>query len=131
MNGPAHVGLGDQARDLVASKRLLVLVPAPANGPNGPLPPTGILGTVREIRAKLASFNTASDGGTKKSLGTEILYGPGILVELPSGQDEVNQALVTLVEEDIAWPVLMRLCRTQNWALQDPSTGRIFGAHQM
>lgn len=115
----------------MASKRLLVLVPAPEAGKNGAAPAGTMLGTVREIRAKLAAFNTASDGGSKKSLGTEILYGPGILVELPSGQDEVNQALVTLIEEDIAWPVLMRLCRTQNWALQDPSTGRIFGAHQM
>ena len=111
----------------MASKRLLVLVPAPENGQ----PAAATLGSAREIRARLSAFNTAADCAPKKSLGTEILYGPGILVELPTGLDEVNQALVTLVEEDIAWPVLMRLCRTHNWALQDPSSGRIFGAHQM
>lgn len=118
----------------MASKRLLVLVPAPENGATGSNTHTHAapsLGTAKDIRATLARFNTAPDGGTRKSLGTEILHGPGILVELPSGQDLVNQALITVVEEDIAWPVLMRLCRTQNWALQDPSTGRIFGAQHM
>lgn len=111
----------------MASKRLLVLVPAPENGKS--VPAARPLGTIREIRDRLAMFNTASDGGVKKSLGTELLHGPGIIVELPSGQPEVNQALVTLIEEDIAWPVLMRMCRKLNWALQDPNTGRIFGAH--
>lgn len=112
----------------MASKRLLVLVPAPENGQ--PVPASRPLGTVRQIRDLLATFNTASDGSAKKSLGTDLLYGPGIIVELPSGQPDVHQALVTLVEEDIAWPVLMRMCRKLNWALQDPNTGRIFGAGQ-
>lgn len=112
----------------MASKRLLVLVPAPEPGatPGNGKP----LGTIREIREKLASFNTASDGAARKALGTELLHGPGIVVELPSSQDQVNQALVTVIEEDIAWPVLMRLCRRLGWALMDPNTGRVFGTHQ-
>ena len=110
----------------MAAKRLLVLVPAPdASAPAGAPRP---LGTAREIRESLARFNTAPDGGAKKSLGTEFFYGPGIQIELPSGQSEINQALVTLIEEDIAWPVLLRMCRRMNWALQDPSSGRVFGA---
>lgn len=123
MSSGPNPGMDD--RD-VAAKRLLVLVSAPENGKPGGVPRP--LGTSRDIKEALARFNTAPDGSTKKSLGTEFYYGPGIQVELPSGQSEVNQALVTLIEEDIAWPVLLRMCRTLNWALQDPNTGRIFGA---
>lgn len=112
----------------MGAKRLLVLVSAPDGlAPGAPPRP---LGTSRQIREAFAAFNTAPDGSTKRSLGTEFYYGPGIQVELPSGQSEVNQALVTLVEEDIAWPVLLRMCRKMNWALQDPNSGRIFGAGQ-
>lgn len=109
----------------MASKRLLVLVTAPPAGQTGGN--TGPLGRAKEIREKLAPFNTAPDGSARKSVGTEILFGPGILVELPTGQDEINQALVTMIEEEIAWPVLMRMCRTLGWALMDPNTGRTFG----
>ncbi|MCH8271572.1 MAG: hypothetical protein IH985_10235, partial [Planctomycetes bacterium] len=50
-----------------------------------------------------------------------------MVVEIPLGVDPVTQAMVTLVEEDIAWPVLMRLCQTTRWSMMDLETGRTFG----
>ena len=58
--------------------------------------------------------------------GEDILYGPGIRIELPPGQDPITQMLLTLTEPDIGWQVLMRLARKQGWRVLDPNTGREF-----
>lgn len=92
-------------------------------GKPGEMPP---LGSVREFRACMANYNTASDGGEPKAAGTEFLYGPGLVLEIASGQDEVKQAIVTLQDEDVAFPVLSRLCKEQGWSLMDMETGRMF-----
>ena len=36
-------------------------------------------------------------------------------------------AIVTIIEEEIAWPVLGRLGKQHGWQMADPETGRTFG----
>ena len=55
--------------------------------------------------------------------GEDILYGPGIRIELPPGEP-ITQMLMTIVEEEIAWQVIMRLAKGLRWKLLDPATGR-------
>lgn len=84
------------------------------------------LGTWREVIKSLGAFNTAPDG----SMDTPgMLFGPGIIVQLPmlGPDDPVMQAVVTIEEEGIAWPVLTRVCRFLKWKMMDPKTGRTFG----
>ncbi len=77
----------------------------------------------------LRGFNTAPDGSAE-SFG--MAHGPGLRVELPmvDDKDDVMQAMVTLLEEEIAWHVLNRLCRSTGWAMMDPETGRTFGGER-
>jgi len=84
------------------------------------------LGSPREVTRRLAEFNTAPDG-TARSDGLVVLHGPGMVVEYPGALEEVAQAVVTLIEEDIAFPVLMRVCKTLGWKMMDPESGRVFG----
>lgn len=104
-------------------KRQIVIVSAqPAD--EG-LPP---LGTIAEVSDALAAFNTAPDGSKRiDEASTVVLHGPGLVVELPMGLDRVTQGLVTLIDEDVAWPVLMRLVKSLPWKLLDLETGRSFG----
>ncbi|MDX2115561.1 MAG: hypothetical protein SFZ24_08065 [Planctomycetota bacterium] len=86
------------------------------------------LGTLRQVQATLSEFNTSADGSNSpETFG--VLYGPGFLVQLPmvGPADPVSQVIVSLHEEDIAWPVLVRICRTLGWKMMDPQSGRTFG----
>ena len=76
------------------------------------------IGTRQEIVTRLRSLNTAP-----AVEGEDILYGPGIMIELPPG-DRVTQMLLTIVEEEIAWQVIMPLAKDLQWKLLDPATGR-------
>ncbi|MBS0190964.1 MAG: hypothetical protein U0573_03590 [Phycisphaerales bacterium] len=88
----------------------------------------GPMGTAKEVKAILAQYNTAPDGAPRSaSLGTEVLHGPGLIIELPTNQEEVTQALVTVIDDDIAWPVLSRVCKAAGWKMMDVETGRVFG----
>jgi hypothetical protein len=88
-------------------------------------PPLGSRGVVRD---SLANYNTAPDGAPPRTgAGTEILYGPGMIVELPLSQDTIMQAMVTVNDEDTAMPVLLRACRALGWAMVDLESGRTFG----
>jgi len=124
---------------IVAKKRQIVLMRGALTGlaalssgsrPTRPDSPhqVGPLGTPEEIRETLARSNTAPDGSPRTaSLGTEILHGPGLIIELPTNQAEVSQALVTVTDDDIAWPVLSRLCKAAGWKMVDVDSGRVFG----
>lgn len=103
-------------------KRQVVLMKSVAKG-EAPQP----LGTHKEVKAALASFNTGLDGGPPKASTSEVLHGPGMVVELPTTTELVQQAMVTMTDDDIAWPVLERLCRVLKWKLVDLETGRSFG----
>lgn len=104
----------------MARKRQLVL--ARSAKPNAP----AALGKPREVLDALARFNIAPDGG-KKPAAMEVLFGPGMTLEFPSGQESVTQAMITVQEEEMALPVLMRLCKTLGLSMVDLETGRSFG----
>ena len=82
---------------------------------NGMVP----IGTREEIRNALANYNTAPENDD-----TDILFGPGIRIELPPDQDPVPQMVLTVVEDEIAWLVIMRLAKDLKWKILDPMTGR-------
>lgn len=84
------------------------------------------LGSRGEVASQLAQFNTKPDGSP---LSPGVLYGPGIVAQLPmvGDGDPVMQVLVSISEDSIAWPVLFRVCDRLGWTLMDPSTGRTFG----
>ena len=87
------------------------------------------LGTVWGVELAtemLADANISTDGAPD-TIG--VLYGPGIIVQMPmvGPDDPVAQVMVTLDEEDMAWPVLTRLCRRLGWKMLDPESGRTFG----
>ena len=78
----------------------------------------GAIGSRTEIIQSLALRNTVAeiDGG-------DILYGPGVDIELSPGQDPVLQMLLTITDDDIAWPVIQRLAKDLQWKLLDPVKG--------
>ena len=52
------------------------------------------------------------------------LYGPGMVVEMPTMNSEPRQLMVTMTDDDFAFPVLRALCRDQRWTMLDPESGR-------
>lgn len=84
------------------------------------------LGTMTEIIDALRDFNTAPDGSPES---IHVLYGPGFIAQLPmvGPRDPVGQVLLSVSEEDTAWPVLANICVQLRWKLMDPSSGRMFG----
>ncbi len=84
------------------------------------------MGSRREVQASLARFNTAPDGSSRNT-GMDVLHGPGMVLEIPASNDEVLQAMVTVTDEEIALPVLLRLCKSLGWSMVDLETGRSFG----
>ncbi len=82
------------------------------------------IGARSEIISDLSRYNTAPDSTEDDT----TLYGPGIRLELPPGQDPVTQMLLTVVEEEIAWLVIMRLAKAFRWKIVDMDTGRELNA---
>jgi hypothetical protein len=119
----------------VSKKRSLVLL-NPGSGPEGAAP----LGSLREVREALGNSNIAPDGsgphGYGERMGTGVFFGPGMVMEVPLLDEptvnrgegpEVRQVLVTVTDEDFAFPVLMRLCKRNHWQMMDAESGRTFG----
>ena len=107
--------------------RQLVLVkpePGADHGTTGQLQP---MGQIPDIRAGLARFNTAPDGSVGASLGTERFYGPGFVMQFPTTVETVNQIMVNVNEDDMAWAVLSKICRAMDWRMMDMETGKVFG----
>ena len=98
------------------TRKQLVILAANEPSPNDQLPPLGRRG---EILESLAACNTGPE-----QPGDDLLYGPGILIELPPAQDPVSQMLLTLTEEEIGWLVVMRLSKKFQWKIFDPESGR-------
>lgn len=82
---------------------------------NGMVP----IGSREEIVNLLANFNTAPENDD-----VDVLYGPGIRIELPPDQDPVPQMVLSVIEDEIAWLVIMRLTKELKWKILDPITGR-------
>ena len=102
-------------------RQIILMRPPPA--PGEPMEPMGSRKAVMEL---LQRFNTSTDGKAR-STGTQPLFGPGFTVEIPVGIDPIVQAIATVDEPDIAWPVLSRICRAGGWKMVDPESGRSFG----
>ena len=100
------------------AQQFVILSKQAANA-NGMAP----IGRRDELLFDLARFNT-----TPEREGDDVLYGPGIRIELPPDQKVVNQMLMTITEEEIAWLVIMRLAKNFNWKIVDPNTGRELNA---
>jgi hypothetical protein len=77
------------------------------------------LGTRSEIVSSLARFNTLAEVD-----GDDMLWGPGIRIELPPGDDPIQQMLLHIVEEEIAWLPIVRLAKQFDWSVTDLETGR-------
>lgn len=105
------------------SRQLVLMKSSGTPGKSG-----GPLGLPQHVRDSFARFNTAADGGPAPSSGLELLHGPGMTVELPTSGDksEIQQAMITVTDDDIAWPVLSRACRTYGWTLVDLESGQAF-----
>ena len=102
-------------------KRQLVLTGA---NPGGTLEP---LGTFKEVAAHLNDFNTSTDGSPDKGSGMRLFFGPGFVIELPTSGEKLTQGMVSLNDDDIALPVLFRMCRKLGWRMTDIESGRTFG----
>lgn len=98
------------------------------------------LGSLKEVRTALGQCNISPDGsgqyGYGERLGTGVLHGPGMVMEVPLMEDpssnrgagpEISQVLVSVTDEDFAFPVLIRLCKLNGWRMMDPESGRTFG----
>lgn len=89
-----------------------------------------MLGPVGQVTAALARYNTAPDGRPSDPAtgsASVSLFGPGLVMEMVPIDGEVRQIIVTMTDDDFAFPVLLRLCREQKWTMLDPETGRRFG----
>lgn len=109
----------------MAKKRQLVLFKL--TDPDRPNSGYADLGDEASLITLLAPFNTAPDGSPRRTSGTQVLHGPGIVIEYATTQDTIRQAIVSVVDQDIAWPVLSRICKTLGWKLQDMDSGQTFG----
>jgi hypothetical protein len=97
------------------SSHYVILSRAASSG-NGMAP----LGRRREIIEELRRFNTSPE----RDDVDDVLYGPGIRIEMPPGNDPVTQMLLSIMEEEIAWLVVMRLAKEQKWTIVDTESGR-------
>lgn len=89
------------------------------------LPP---LGSADEVLGALARFNTAPDGSAPgrnhAAMNLVATHGPGFVAEMSTADDDVRQVMVSMTDEEFAFPVLARLCREQKWTMLDPDTGQ-------
>lgn len=106
----------------VGSRQIILFQP---KDPEAEVPEMAEIGSPRSVERKLRPFNIAPDGG-KGAIGTISFYGPGLVIEVPTAADEINQLMASVDDEETAWPVLARICRELGWKLMDPESGRTF-----
>jgi hypothetical protein len=108
----------------MARKRQIVLMKKGGGSNGAEMPP---LGSGDDVLKLLAPYNTAPDGSPGASLGTVTMYGPGMIVLMPTTQKTITQLIANLTDEEIALPVLMRACKALGWTMVDMESGRTFG----
>jgi hypothetical protein len=96
------------------SSQFVVMSREPA--PDGQL---AALGRRSDVVSAVSAWNTAPERE-----GEDTLYGPGLELHLPPGQDPVLQMLLTISDHDIAWIMVIRMARQFGWKIVDPQTGR-------
>ena len=77
------------------------------------------LGSREEIIESLSHYNTMPE-----CEDDDILWGPGIRIELPPNEGNIQQMLLHIVEKEIAVLPIVRLARQFNWIVTDIETGR-------
>lgn len=107
----------------MSNRRQLALMRGASAGEGGVAP----LGTLRQVLDELSRFNTAPDGSPGDGMGLCRLHGPGMVLDVPASGENISQAMVTITEEEMAWPVLARICKELRWKMVDLETGRAFG----
>lgn len=105
------------------AKRRQIILSRKAEKPGDELEP---MGKPQEVIDLLALFNTAPDGAPP-GLGAVTLYGPGMSMTMPTTQPSITQLIANMTDEEIAMPVLMRMCKSLEWSMTDLETGRTFG----
>lgn len=107
---------GIQPEEDAAIRQLVILSRQP--------PPEGAalaaIGPRQDVLKNLAHCNTSPE----RQGADDVLFGPGIRIELTPGQDPVTQMLVTLSEDEIGWHVLQRFVTEFHWKLLDPRSGQ-------
>lgn len=106
---PLHSAPSRMARSLV------ILSPSTAASGGGLAP----IGFRREIMSALRTLNTGP-----QAEGEDVLYGPGIEIELPPAMDPVPQMLLKLTDEDVGWDVIKAIAQRTHWKMLDPLSGR-------
>ena len=99
----------------IMSKDLYVILSRANKKDGAPAP----IGSRADIVKSLSLRNTAAEVE-----GGDMLYGPGIEIELPQNEDPVSQMLLTISDDDIAWVVIMKLAKELQWKIFDPASGR-------
>lgn len=97
----------------MARQQLVIL--SSETGSDGGMAP---IGRRDEVVERLRGFNTSPERE-----GDLVLHGPGIRIEF-ADENPVRQMLLTVVEEEIAWQVILRIARSLGWKLLDPTSGR-------
>ncbi len=110
----------DRMQGQTAASRQLVILSSRDADEGEALPP---IGPRCDIVEKLLRANTSPESAA----APDVLYGPGIRIELTPDQDPIRQMLVTVTEEEIGWKVLTRLINHFQWKLLDTVTGQQLG----
>lgn len=121
----------------MASNSFVILAPAvrsgaPGSAP-GPATAPGVMAPIasrKDLIRDLAAYNTGPDvdpaaakDAAQAAIKADVLYGPGLRIDLPPGQDPVTQMLVTLIEKEIGVLVLPRIAAAFKWRVIDADTG--------
>ena len=86
--------------------------------------------------SNIAPDGSGPSGPTATGWAWGSFFGPGMVLEVPLTEEpdsnrgegpEIRQVLVTITDEDFAFPVLMRLCKQNQWQMMDAESGRTFG----
>jgi len=89
-------------------RSLVVLANGTSPAPN--------LGSRKSLEERLSHLNTGPD-----RTGGDVLFGPGVELQLPPQQDPVTQMILTVSDEDIGWLVVERMGKTLHWKFVDLS----------
>ena len=77
------------------------------------------LGSRAEIVDGLAHCNTAPEAP-----GEDLLYGPGLEILLPPGEDPIRQMILRISDDDIGYIVMLRMAKEFRWKVRDLESGR-------
>lgn len=79
------------------------------------------LGSRKDVYGALADYNTSPE-----IENGEVMFGPGLTIQMPMTGPDVTQLLVSIGDESMGWPVVERIARGCQWTLMDPDSGRVF-----